>query len=181
MGTDKPKRKYNVSEKALAQRRNNRQIKAAETPEEFESNSRSIEHIMRIYQIAQTADRKDPVSLRAAFINYIRLCQEDGFPVLNMAAYAAMGVDRKVIHYWRKSENKEYKDLAEFVTSICALAREDKISSGKLNPVIGIFWQRNFDGLRNDTEQIQTVDDDQGHDGMTASEYRKKYGKLLEE
>ena len=54
------------------------------------------------------------------------------------------------------------------------------VSDSKINPVIGIFWQRNFDGLRNDTEQVQ-ANQEQDDDFATAKSYKEKYKNLIGE
>ena len=176
-----PKSKYTMTENALTQRRKNFSIQPAETDEAKDVNARSIDHIMRVYQISQTVDKKDPVSIRSAFINYVKLCQEDGFPVSNLAAYTAIKSNKHEVDKWGQSNNPEYKELANMILGLCSLSREQQISTGSLHPVIGIFWQRNYDGLRNDTEQQQTMIDCQDDTSeKTASDYRKKYGELLE-
>lgn len=180
---------YTRSEKTIAQRkanmrkRNEAAFAYGMPPEEMEYNQRHIQHVLRIHEIAMQADRKDPASLRACFLNYVALCAEDGFKVGNMAAAAAMGVDCPTVERWNRSKDPEYKELAQFVKSTCSLFREGMVADGKVNPVIGIFWQRNYDGLRNDTEQVQAVQttQDDGEEGMTADDYRKKYGDLIGE
>lgn len=177
-----PKGKYTVSSSALTQRRNNFSIKPAETPEGMDMNARMIDHIMRVYQISQTVDKKDPVSIKSAFAAYVQLCQEDGFPVSNLAAYTAIGSNNEEMGRWYRSDNPEYRSIAEMVKGVCSLSREQQITSGSLHPVIGIFWQRNYDGLRNDTEQQQTLAEQERDDSVkSASDYKKQYGKLLEE
>ena len=60
--------------------------------------------------------------------------------------------------------------------------RDAMISSNKLNPVIGIFWQRNFDGLRNDTEQVQAIREAEDNDEYGSSKaYKEKYKNLIGE
>lgn len=180
---------YTRSAKTIAQRREAtlRSARAREglnlSDEDREYNRRHIEHVLKIHEIATQADRKDPASLRACFLNYVALCAQDGFKVGNIAAAAAMGVDCYQLENWAKSANPEYKELAQFVKRTCSLFREGMVADGKVNPVIGIFWQRNFDGLRNDTEQIQAVQTAQEdtNEGMTAEDYRKKYGDLIGE
>lgn len=169
---------YTVSEKALAQRRNNAALKPAETPAEMDYNARQIEHIMRIQEIAQNADRHDLLSLKSCFIAYLRLCQEDGFKVGNIGAYGAMGMDNITWAYWSKKDDPEIREFARFVKSTCAMFRETMVAENQLNPVIGIFWQRNFDGLRNDTEQVQAIQE-QDDDYSSNKGYKDKYRKLI--
>ena len=173
---------YTVSEKALAQRRKVgiQKVKPAETPEECAYNARLIEHIMRIHEIAQNADRSDLLSLKSCFIAYLRLCQEDGFKVGNLAAYSAMGMDRVVFNNWAKKDNPEIKQFCRFVQETCAMFRESMVAENQLNPVIGIFWQRNFDGLRNDTEQVQALQE-QNDEEFGSKSYKDKYRNMIGE
>lgn len=153
----------------------------AKTPEEMAYNARSIEHVMRITEISQHADKSDINSLRDCFVSYLKLCAEDGFKAGNMGAAASMGITHATLAQWAKDDNHpERKQFAQMVMRTCSLIREGMIADQKINPVIGIFWQRNYDGLRNDTETIQASQDD-GTGTMTADEYRQKYSDLLDE
>ena len=174
------KSSYTVSEKALIQRRRDSgfALAPAETSEEMDFNARQIMHIMRINEIAANADRNDLLSLKSCFIAYLKLCQEDGFKVGNLAAYAAMGMDKEVFHWLSKKEDPEIRQFVKLVKNTCAMFRESMVSENQLNPVIGIFWQRNFDGLRNDTEQVQAMQEqDDGYSGTSG--YKDKYRKLI--
>lgn len=178
------KSSYTVSEKALIQRqtnvRNNTTLLPAETPEEFSYNARMIEHVMRINEIATQADRHDLLSLKSCFIAYLRLCQEDGFKVGNLAAYASMGMSNSDFQMWSRRDDPEIRQFCKFVRDTCSMFRESMVSDNKLNPVIGIFWQRNFDGLRNDTEQVQAIEEqDETYSGSKG--YKERYRKLIGE
>ena len=176
--TGRTNKGYTHSDKTLAQRRNNTALIPAETDEEKAYNARQIEHIMKVHEIAAMADRNDIVSLRSCFIAYLKLCQEDGFKVSNIAAYASMGLTKDTFRWLCKKEDPEIRQLTDFVHSVCSMSRESLISDGKLNPVIGIFWQRNFDGLRNDTEQIQAISEKED-DYSQGSSYKDKYRNLI--
>jgi len=172
---------YTVSEKALAQRRRNVGLPVAQNQEEEDYNSRLITHIMRIHEIAATADHKDINSLKSCFINYLQLCQEDGFSVSNLAAYSAMRFTNDQFHAWSKKDDPEVREFVSLVKQTCAMFRENLVSDGKLNPVIGIFWQRNYDGLRNDTEQVQAIREQEMDDEYTTRTYKEKYKNLIGE
>ena len=175
----KNKRKYTVSSKALAQRRSNVSLRPAETDEEKTYNARQIEHIMNIHKSASSADRHDLNSLKSCFVAYLELCQRDGFRVSNLGAYAAMGMNKQAFEFFKKKDDPAIKEFVSMIQTTCAIARESLIADNKLNPVIGIFWQRNFDGLRNDTEQIQAAEEqDDGFGG--GSSYKDKYRNLIE-
>lgn len=177
------KSKYTVTASALQQRRKNFRenfaLIPAETDEEKQYNARRIEHIIRVQEIAQRADRHDLLSLKSCFIAYLKLCQEDGFKVGNLGAYTAMGMDAATFMYLGKKNDPETKEFVKFVRSTCAMFREALISDNELNPVVGIFWQRNFDGLRNDTEQVQALEETDDYSGSKA--YKEKYRNLIDE
>ena len=176
---------YTVSEKALAQRQTNVLEnfgkKMPVTEEGREYNARLIEHIMKVNEISVNADRNDLNTLKSCFIAYLQLCQADGFNVSNLAAYSAMGFyNYNQFESFARKDDPDIRTFCTFVKSTCAMVRENKIADSKINPVIGIFWQRNFDGLRNDTEQVQNNHND---DDLTASgkAYKEKYKNLIGE
>lgn len=183
------KRPYTMSQKTLDQRRENAlrmlQKNSATTPEEREFNAMVIQHSLQTIEIAKSADLKDPEALFDCFRRYMELCAQNGMRISNIGACSALGISRFSFDTWLNGtahvNDPRYKKLAEFIHSVCAMSREQLISAGKINPVIGIFWQRNYDGLRNDTEQVQNIREENDSDDMTSNEYIKKYGSLLDE
>ena len=172
---------YTVTSKAVAQRRKNVALIPAETDEERDFNARQIEHVLRTQEIAKNADRNDLLSLKSCFISYLRLCQEDGFKVGNLGAYTAMGMDTAAFTWFAKKEDPEIREFCKFVKSTCAMFRESMVSENQLNPVIGIFWQRNYDGLRNDTEQAQSMQEIQDENYSGSQSYKDKYRNLVDD
>lgn len=184
-GTGTEVRRYTVSEAAINQRREiarKREIdrQVMKTPEDIDYNARLIDHVIKIHEIALHADVNDLNSLKSCFFNYLKLCQENGMKVGNLAACAAMGIDRFKLENMLRSKDPDKQEFAKLVKSCCSLSREELIADQKINPVIGIFWQRNFDGLRNDTEQIQPVQGQEDEE-IAADDYRKRYSDLLKE
>ena len=177
---DKKQRGYTVSNKALAQRKKNLGYPVAETEEEKDYNSRLIEHVMMINQIAEQADRSDLNSLKSCFVNYMRLCQQDGFAVGNLAAYASMGMTHHEFTAFSRRVDPNIRAFCQFVQQTCSMFRESMVTNSKVNPVIGIFWQRNFDGLRNDTEQVQAAQEQEDeYAQFGSSSYKDRYRNLI--
>ena len=172
---------YTVSEKALAQRVNNFSIKEPKTDEERDYNSRLIDHVMQINEIATHADRGDILSLKSCFVAYLKLCQQNGFNVTNLSAYASMGMDYYSFNSFAKRDNPEIREFCRFVKETCAMFRENMVANNKINPVIGIFWQRNYDGLRNDTEQVQSMQEQADDEFASSKSYKEKYKNLIGE
>ena len=181
----KCKNGYNMSKKTELAKKKNVAMVPFLTEEEQAYNTKLIEFSLLSCELSKTCDRNDPESLHATFLNYVRLCIEKGFRVSNIGACTALGISYDTLKAWasgyRKGNEPGYKELATFVMSVCAVSREQLVIDQKVNPVIGIFWQRNFDGLRNDTEQQQQQNGTEENENMTASDYQKKYGKLREE
>lgn len=174
------KSSYTVTEKALSQRRDAAESHKIiiDSDEKYEYNTRLINHIMQIHEIGQQANKNDINSLKSCFINYLKLCQANGFPAQNMAAYSAMGFDARSFDAFSKKDDPDIREFAAFVKRTCAMFREGMVSDGKINPVIGIFWQRNYDGLRNDTEQVQAANE-QSDDELSNKAYKEKYKNLI--
>ena len=178
-----PKSPYTMTVKTLEQR----QIKPMDG-EDAEYNSRLIHHALEIAAIAPPrtgrghTDDDVPV-LTDSLLKYFQVCEKNGIRPGSMGACCAMGIDHDTLMSWTRDKNRaRLKEFAITVVHTMSAIREGMISAGKLNPVIGIFWQRNFDGLRNDTEQVQAAqqaDDNGGYD--TVSEIKKRYGDLLKE
>lgn len=152
-------------------------------PEALELNRAMIQHAMEIQQLSTTCDRNDIESVRSTFMNYMALCQKNGMKPGNIGLCTALGVNISTLDGWTKNDKKpEFREFAIAVKGMIATVREGMIADGLINPVIGIFWQRNYDGLRNDTEQIQNPNEDDSDQGFSSpSEVIKKYGNLLQE
>ena len=174
------KSSYTLTEKALSQRRDNVCLPVAKTDEEFDYNSRLIAHGLEVQKIATNADRGDILSLKSCFLAYLQLCQQDGFSVGNIGAYAAMGMTCADFTMLSRRQDPAYRDFCKWVKQTCALFRETRVADGKLNPVIGIFWQRNYDGLRNDTEQMQAVQEQEDeYSQFGGNSYKDRYRNLI--
>ena len=179
--TKRKNRGYTMSEKALAQRQEGRMIKDPKTEEDIAYNARLIQHIMDIHEIAAHADRNDVNTLKSCFVAYLQLCQKNGFAVSNLAAYASMGFDFPGFNMFIKRNDPEVREFGRLVKETCGMFRENAVSTNKLNPVIGIFWQRNYDGLRNDTEQVQAAIEQDEDYSSGSKAYKEKYKNLIGE
>lgn len=156
-------------------------------PEEAEYNSRVIAHAMEVMTIsAHDGKRKteaDLPAMKEAFIKYLQICDKNAVKPGNQGAAAAMGVDYWTLNYWSHGNRGEvFQQFAKAVFQALSVIREDLVADGKIHPIVGIFWQRNYDGLRNDTEQVQNNmgQEDQG-EYNSVDDIKKRYGELLKE
>ena len=144
-------------------------------PEEYNANT--VSFIMAITP-TEPLDKNDVAEMQRRFENYIRICAVYGKKVSNQAAYLAMGITKDEANDWvnQRSANPARTLFLKKVQQICGVYREQLMSDGKINPVTGIFWQKNYDGLRDQTELAIAPVNPLG-DGKSAEELAKKYSE----
>lgn len=179
--TGKPVRPY-VQKGTVDNRKNNLVQNALSNIPQGE-NSRYISHTLEVQQIGMGSDPNNIDDLKARFIQYLQVCAKNDMKLGNMAAYCAMGITKDQVYQWEhgNSRGAEYKAFIRFVKSVIAAYRETAISEGKINPVIGIFWQKSFDGL-NEMAEYEASNQQEGvTEHMDAEQIAEKYQGLLPE
>ena len=73
----------------------------------------------------------------------------------------------------RCTTNPARTDFIKKVQKVCALYREGLMQDGKVNPVTGIFWQKNYDGMKDQTEMVLTPNNPLGDSADTEALARK--------
>ena len=88
---------------------------------------------------------------------------------------AAIGIDKGIAWEWvnRCTTNPARTDFIKKVQKVCALYREGLMQDGKVNPVTGIFWQKNYDGMKDQTEMVLTPNNPLGDSADTEALARK--------
>jgi hypothetical protein len=86
------------------------------------------------------------------------MCAQWDMKVGNMAAYAAIGIDKADAYEWsnRNLGNPARTAFIKKVQKVSAMYREGLMEDGKVNPVTGIFWQKNYDGMKDQQEVVLT-------------------------
>ena len=144
-------------------------------------NNRFAAVVMAINEISKDADSSDIKSLYDCVTRYIEFCYEHGVNITNGGAYAACGVSRHTISQWahgqkRAANDPAYQQFAKYIQQICSVNREQMMAEGKLNPIVGIWWQKNFDGFTDHpVAEIESGDDDPD---LTATEIAEKYAGI---
>ena len=121
-------------------------------------NARYIEFLTAITP-DKPLDHRDVEEMKRRFNHYLKVCGEFDMKVGNLNAYYAIGISRQLAAVWvhdTKPQNAERQEFIERVQQICGGYREILMQDGKVNPVTGIFWQKNFDGFRDQQEVITT-------------------------
>lgn len=120
-------------------------------------NARKI-RFMQIILPTEPLDHNDVEEMERRFARYLELCAQWDMKIGNQAAYAAIGIDKGTAWEWanRNLGNPARTDFVKKVQQICAMYREGLMEDGKVNPVTGIFWQKNYDGMKDQTEMVLT-------------------------
>jgi len=149
----------------------------AQNPELPENYNRDQISFMLEIMPTEPLDNTDVAEMERRFENYLRVCAERDMKVSNQGAYLAIGVTKDNVYDWtvRSSTNPERSEFIKKVQKICAYYRECLMANGKINPVVGIFWQKNYDGLRDQQEVVLTPNQNPLGEQKDAESLRQKY------
>ncbi len=137
---------------------------------------------LAVASIGGGSNDRDPDDLRRRFYAYLELCARCKMKIGNLQAYASMGIAYRTAQSWASGErgSPEHRKLMQEVTSICAASRENLVQAGQLNPVIGIFYGKNFDHLQDQTEHVVNHVDPLG-ELVSGRDLAEKYKDIIEE
>lgn len=128
----------------------------AEVRTEDGYNARKVRFLREIIP-TEPLDFNDIPEMERRFKRYLELCELYDQPIGNMAAYTAIGISKTQAEQWEiRDKNEAKREFIRKVRLICGTMREFYMQDGKVQPVTGIWWQKNFDGLKDVTETIQT-------------------------
>ena len=76
----------------------------------------------------------------------------------NQMCYLALGITKDDVYNWEhgNSRGDTHGDFAKKIRKICAGNREILMQDGQINPITGIFWQKNYDGMRDVQDVVIT-------------------------
>lgn len=124
----------------------------------FSGSSRNVavlNYTIAITKLGHSADISDPEDMWAHFMKYLEICAQYGVRVGNQGAYTSMGISKQLAAQWhlgqKKASDPRFKNLIDDVKRVCASYREAAMAEKDgLNPLIGIWWQKNYDGMSNE-------------------------------
>lgn len=139
-------------------------------------NSRRI-RFMSLIMPTEPLDNNDVDEMERRFNRYLELCAEWDMKIGNQAAYAAIGINKGLAWEWanRNLGNPRRTDFIKKVQQICAMYREGLMEDGKVNPVTGIFWQKNYDGMKDQQEVVLTPNTSPLGEPQDAEALKQKY------
>ena len=122
-------------------------------------------------------DYDDVEEMERRFQRYLQKCAEWDMKIGNQAAYAAIGINKDVVYEWtnRQLGNPRRTEFIKKVQQFCAMYREGLMEDGKVNPVTGIFWQKNYDGMKDQQEVVLTPNTSPLGEQKDAEALKQKY------
>lgn len=108
------------------------------------------------YSVSHNVNLHDSQDVKEAIEKYFNDCYKYGTRPGNLGLYRALGISKQDAHDCLHGKNKskltpECVDLLRKAVNILSDYREQIGSQGKINPVTLIFWQKNYDGLTDQT------------------------------
>ena len=139
-------------------------------------NTRRIAFMQAILP-TEPLDHDDVEEMERRFQHYLAKCAEWDMKIGNQAAYAAIGINKDLVYEWtvRRQTNPRRTEFVKKVQQFCAMYREGLMEDGKVNPVTGIFWQKNYDGMKDQQEVVLTPNTSPLGDQTDAEALKQKY------
>ena len=145
--------------------------------------TRYANFLLAVKRIAFGVDIKNVSDMRNRFYQYVQLCALTDMKLGNMNAYSAMGILAQHAFMWKSGgcgSTPERKALIEEVDSICSGSREIYAQDSQINPVLAIFYHKNYDGLR-DISSHEIAPMDLLGDKQTPDQIAEKYKDIIDE
>lgn len=122
-----------------------------------DENAAMCEYALNIFH-APAVDLRDPEAVSCAIDGYFRDCINRGLRPGNLGLYASLGLSKQEVSNEIRGVTHKLSsptiDLIKKAKVALSTYREMLGSTGKINPVTLIFWQKNYDGL----EDKQTME-----------------------
>lgn len=127
-------------------------------------------------------DRRDISALENRFGQYVAFCIENDIKPGNLACYAALGITKQIASDWENGVygSSAHKDFIKKVKLFCGMNREFLMQDGKVNYITGIFWQKNYDGLKDVQDVVLTPNNPLG-DIVDPEELKRRYMSAVPE
>lgn len=141
-----------------------------------EENAAMCEYALNIFH-APEVDLNDSAAVADAIDGYFRDCIARGLRPGNLGLYAVLGLTKQdvsnAIRGYSKRLSPTTIDLLKKAKVALSTYREMLGSTGKINPVTLIFWQKNYDGLED--RQTMEITPKQGQEPeMSPEEVRQQ-------
>ena len=137
-------------------------------------NTKYITFMMEVMP-KEPLDINDVEEMQKRFEHYLYTCAKYDMKVGNLGAYTAIGITKEQAQRFEEGvkANPARSSFIKNVRQFCAMYREGLMGDGKVNPVTGIFWQKNYDGFRDQTEMV--VSQGSQNEYKSAEQLSQKY------
>lgn len=146
------------------------------------SNAAVSAILLQTRKLARMVDVNKPETLFEALDRYLEFCIAANVKVTNTSLYTACGVTHDMVTDWitgrSRTADPRYREFGLTARSICAQAREQSAAEGNLSPVLAIWWQKNYDGMRDDPIPVK-VSNSELERTVDPDEIAQKYKHLL--
>lgn len=175
-GKDKKPRKTEGYQKSLIETRKKSPVMVDQTAEQAEGYNAKLISFMLAIQPKEKLDINDVDEMERRFQHYLEMCVAYDVKVGNQGAYVAIGITKQQAWEWENivKSNPRRCDFIKNVRLFCGMYRENLMQDGKVNPVTGIFWQKNYDGLKDQQEVVLTPNNPLGEQ-KDAESLKQKY------
>lgn len=114
---------------------------------------------------------------------YLQFCFDNDLKIGNQMCYLALGISKDDVYNWEHGlcRGKEHSDFIKKIRKLCSGNRELLLQDGKVNPILGIFWQKNYDGLKDVQDLVLTPNNPLGEIKDAATIQQKYLEGLAEE
>lgn len=100
-------------------------------------------------------DTKDPEQLRDRTLKYLQYCIDNNIKPGNLGLYNAWGMTKEEVSNVRRREPSSLRcSVIKKSCQIMSQIREQLMADRKVDTATGIFWQKNYDGLKDQQEVV---------------------------
>lgn len=146
------------------------------------SNAAVSAILLQTRRLARKVNVDKPETLFDALDRYLEFCIAANVKITNKSLYTACGVTDDMVTDWitgrSRTADPRYREFGLTARSICAQAREQSAAEGTLSPVLAIWWQKNYDGFRDDPIPVK-VSNGELERTVDPEEVARKYKHLL--
>lgn len=144
-------------------------------------NQRTLEMLAEVNN-GELVDPDDVDTMQKRYAAYLKYCTEHDMAISNLMAYRAIGITKSQVDRWLSGAgftNKRRRAFLERVIADCGAYRENAMLEGKIPVPSGIFWQKNYDGLRDISETIVHIDDE-WTENQSPEELQARYADVID-
>ena len=126
-------------------------------------NTKYVKHCLDLFNYPAPKDFTNVDEVFGCIQNYFQSCINNNIRPGNLGLYNALGFGKKDFDYFcngklkDKKMSKEVYEIVKRAKLLCGTYRESLANDGHINPATLIFWQKNYDSLKDIQENDITI------------------------